>query len=378
MTNITAQLGAETLVNQSTSYDDETAPVFASNSSQGVPTQAVAVDGSGDYAVVWTRIGGPNENQALDPYWQNDGDIYMRFFNRNNQPLTGDVLVDAPSLLASGENAIGNQYDASVAMDLAGDFVVVWQSQQASESRCAGRRRSGSTAYYDIYGQRFNAEGQPVGINFQINTQTNTNSYHPVVAMDEFGDFTVAWATQGQPYSYYSDIHARQYDFNGNQLTADSFGGQEFSVNQEAIFPVSRRRSRRRLGFDEIDPTIAMDYNGDFVVAWDEGTAELGGILVNSLRFSTGFSTRLPSRPHTNDTVAEVGSAAFISDPSHTNHYGSAVTTATDQAQFTARNPHVAMDSAGNFIVAWESYEDDDYSPQGTLFDELRRLLSPI
>src|SRR5262249_14175194 len=53
-----------------------------------------------------------------------------------------------------------DQLAPAVAMDAAGNFVVVWQSNNQ------GPTGSG----YDIYGQRYNAAGSAVGNEFRVNT----------------------------------------------------------------------------------------------------------------------------------------------------------------------------------------------------------------
>jgi hypothetical protein len=76
-----------------------------------------------------------------------------------------------------------DQHFPDVAMDAADNFVVVWRS----EGQDNGAR--------GIYAQRFNADGDRVGEEFQINNGTvagRTND-GPSVDMDSSGNFVVAW-----------------------------------------------------------------------------------------------------------------------------------------------------------------------------------------
>ncbi len=102
----------------------------------------------------------------------------MRLFDRSNNPLTGDVLVNTYDA--------GNQHDAAVAMDGDGDFVVVWVSDTQDPDGSAG-----------IYGQRFNSVGAKVGGEFRVNTNYTNNQGEVDVAMNKFGQFVVVWATDG-------------------------------------------------------------------------------------------------------------------------------------------------------------------------------------
>ena len=80
-------------------------------------------------------------------------------------------------------------------MDQDGDFVVVWSSNGASG---AGADDWG----YSVQGQRYASSGAVVGAQFQVNTYTTSNQSWPSVAMDQVGDFVVAWQSNGQDGSY--------------------------------------------------------------------------------------------------------------------------------------------------------------------------------
>ena len=53
--------------------------------------------------------------------------------------------------------------------------------------------------------------------------------------MDSFGNFVVVWATSGQSFSYFNDIHGQIYDSDGKRV------GSEFRVNSQNI-PGNQRR----------------------------------------------------------------------------------------------------------------------------------------
>ena len=74
----------------------------------------------------------------------------------------------------------------SVAMDSAGNFVVVWES--------FGQDGSGS----GVYAQRYNAAGVAQGSEFLVNTYTTGYQQYPSVAMDGSGNFVVTWQSSGQ------------------------------------------------------------------------------------------------------------------------------------------------------------------------------------
>src|SRR5438128_2056572 len=82
----------------------------------------------------------------------------------------------------------GYQRYPAVTGDGAGNFVVVWESGGSAGSDTDG---------YSIQGQRYDSAGTPVGGQFQVNTYTTGDQYHPTVAGDGAGNFVVVWDSKG-------------------------------------------------------------------------------------------------------------------------------------------------------------------------------------
>src|ERR1700682_4774740 len=103
----------------------------------------------------------------------------------------------SPSVVPVGSEYRVNTYTTNtqsaptVAMDQAGDYVAAWQSY-GQEGGFGFGYGSG------IYAQRYNSAGQPQGGEFHVNTYTTSDQYFPVVAMDQAGDFVVAWESKNQ------------------------------------------------------------------------------------------------------------------------------------------------------------------------------------
>ncbi|HVX14224.1 MAG TPA: DUF4214 domain-containing protein [Pirellulales bacterium] len=245
----------------------------------------------------------------------------------------------------------GNQYLPKVAMDAAGDYVVAWDSYAQDGSG------------YGVYAQRYNAAGIAEGGEFRVNTTTAHNQSFPTVAMDSAGDFVIAWASYEQDGSGYG-IYAQRYN------SAGVAEGGEFRVNTTTAG-------------DESFPTIGMDSAGDFVIAWDSdqggstygiyaqrynaaGVAEGGEFRVNTY---TANNTTFP-------TVAVDSAGDFVIAWSALGEDGSGYgiyaqrynATGTAQGSEFRVNTHttgdqiyptVGMDSAGDFVVGWESDGQD-------------------
>lgn len=72
---------------------------------------------------------------------------------------------------------------------------------------------------YGVYAQRFDAVGQKTGGEFRVNTYTAGGQDYPSVAMDDAGNFTIAWVSAQDAKNGGEGIYAKRYDAAGNVLT---------------------------------------------------------------------------------------------------------------------------------------------------------------
>ena len=160
---------------------------------QGVP--AVAMEPGGGFVVVW---------HSRDQDGSGNG-IFGRLFDPSGTPVDGEFQVNTYTT--------NSQSGGRVAMDATGNFVVVWQSRGQYE-----------TFGYNIIGRRFTADGTPLGGEFQVNTFTTDYQWYPDVDMDSTGNFVVAWSSYTQDGDGLGAF-GRRFDAGGNPL------GGEFQVN---------------------------------------------------------------------------------------------------------------------------------------------------
>ncbi|MEM8556795.1 MAG: T9SS type A sorting domain-containing protein [Bacteroidota bacterium] len=254
---------------------------------QGRPS--VAVDADGDFVISWSSL-------------YQDGHDYGIYAQR----YASDGVPQGPEFLVNTVTP-GRQRFSSVGVDADGDFVIAWQSL----------RRDGSS--FGVAAQRYTV---PVvsslseiaaGCEFQVNTFTSRRQEHPAVAIDGDGDFIITWQSERQDNPDASgSVHAQRYASDGKPV------GPEFLVNTETLR-------------DQQDPAVAMDADGDFVIAWRSSNQD-------------GSSEGIYAQRYTSDGI-----------PAGTEFR---VNTETSEAQF---DPSVAMDADGDFIVAWTSlYQDGD------------------
>lgn len=205
-----------------------------------------------------------------------------------------------------------DQNEPAVARNDTGEYVVVWTTYGVSGD---------SFAEGNIVAQRFDATGVKLGSEFVVNTYRDGHQSKPDVAMDDFGNFIVTWQGEGEIDD--SGVFARRFDASGNPL------GEEFRVNEF------------RKG-DQHTARVAMDRDGDAVVTF------------------SSFSFDLPE-DHQAVYARQFPVFGDPSDEFRVNQW-------LPGAQ---RDSDVAMDDDGNFVVVWNSDNQDEnsWSVIGRMYD---------
>jgi hypothetical protein len=239
---------------------------------------SVAMDASGDFVVAWHS---PQDGSGAG--------VYARRYNAAGVAQGGEIAVNTYTT--------GFQQNPSVAMDASGGFVIAWESADQDGSA------------FGVYARGFSAAGVPQAGEIPVNTYTTSNQARGSVAMDDSGDFVVAWESREQDGSSYG-VYARRFDSSGVPQ------GGEIAVNSFTTGP-------------QFYPSVAMDATGDFVVAW---TSDYQNGDVYARRFD----------------AAGVPQGGEFAVNTYTTIY--------------QRAPLVAMDASGDFVVAWQSLNQDGSS----------------
>jgi len=310
---------------------------------------AVAMDGQGAFVVVWDSYGQDGDS----------GGIFGQRFNAAGEPLGGEFQVNTTTS--------GNQANPSVAMDVAGNFVVVWQGPSLNDE--------------DIFAQRFDPNGRPLGIEFQVNSYTDLQQLYPRVAMNAGGQFVVVWESQNIPQDpNKTSICGQLYDASGSKI------GPEFTINSQ---PATYRY-----------PDVAMNSDGNFAVVWmkeasknsvmarlynADGSAATEPFAVNTISFNS----------ITQPSIAMDGSGHFVvtwdGDPNrasdddiHARLYKPDGTPMGDQfivnttRTSAQHNPRVAMNSTGGFVIVWNSQIGPETSERDIFGQRFDSSGSPI
>ncbi len=292
--------------------------------------------------------------------WQSKGQdhlnkfgVYAQLFDANGVAQGGEFLVNTTT--------VNDQNAPSVAMDDSGNFVIAWESTGQDDPD--GKK--------GVYAQLFDANGVAQGGEFLVNTATDDNQLAPSVAMDDIGNFVIAWQSKGQDgLPSKEGVYAQRYNASGVAQ------GGEFLVNTTT-------------DDNQLAPSVAMDDGGNFVIAWQSksqdgqsgksgvyaqrynasGVAQGGEFLVNT---TTADDQNLPTVAmadggnfviaweSTNQDSADnkKGVYAQLYDASGVAQGGEFLvnTTTADHQQA----PSVAMDADGDFVIAWESTGQDN------------------
>jgi hypothetical protein len=238
----------------------------------------VATSGLPGFVVVWTSVQDGSSSG-----------IYGQRYDRDGLAIGSEFRVNT--------HTTGYQGRPAVAMDAGGGVIVVWTSNNQDGDSDG------------VFGQRYDAAGQAVGTEFQVNTYTSVDQLTPAVAVDPGGRFVVVWGSTHQDGSGLG-IYGQRYDATGQTV------GAEFRVNTYTTAY-------------QFDPAVAMAAAGSFVVAWVSNGQDGDGYGIFGQRYDQD------GQP--------LGSEFRV------NTY-----TTSDEAAVA-----VTMDAVGNFVVVWQSSIQD-------------------
>ena len=238
-------------------------------------TPAVVADLSGETIAVWASHGQDGSGWG----------IYGRKFDANGNPITNEFLVT--------QTVSGDQTQPAIAIDGDGNFTVAWTSNQ-----------SGTPA---VYARLFNADTTAATGEITVASSLNGDQ-DPSVGMDSSGDFVVAYDGGGPSAS--QGIFAQRYSIGAIAIGAPTL------VNNASASP-------------QLSPSIAMDPQGDYTIAWTDTTGSFSQIKAQQF------------------AANGTGSGQFL------------VGTGGSDSESQAR---VGMDDGGNTVIVWSS----DFASSGT------------
>ena len=148
----------------------------ATTGDQKEPAMAIAVDGS--FVVVWEGVDADAKG------------VFARRYDSGGVAQGGEFQVNSTTT--------GDQKLPDVAMDVDGDFVVVWEGVDADLK--------------GVFAQRYDSDGVAQGGESQVNTTTTGEQKEPAVAIAADGSFVVVWEGVDADKA---GVSAQRYDSDG-------------------------------------------------------------------------------------------------------------------------------------------------------------------
>jgi hypothetical protein len=304
---------------------------------------AVAGSNSGAFLAVWRGA------SASDP-----NGVSGRFFSATGTPLGTDVLAN--------KDLTQDQYDPAVASDAQGNYIVVWSEVVNGNS--------------EIKGRRYQPNGTPLGPAFKVNqdqagTPTVPADFNPTVAATKDG-FIVAWMsilpagnsfpgttpqvlarklnTTGTPVGTQVKISTGLVNGDRPDVCVDTTGRPVVVWTSVDGFPLFEA-NHKGVSLRRLTPTGApLDPAETVVAAPTAGSVRPAVSCGGGSTFVVVWHSDQPPAAERTDIVGQrfsrlgrkVGAAFRIN------------TTVTKEE----RNPSVAFDPKGNFVVVWQAYLD--------------------
>ncbi len=189
----------------------------------------------------------------------------------------------------------GNQDEPEVAYSIYGNTLFAWNDREGNDGQGMG-----------IFGRVYNSAGVPLGPEFQVNASGTASQWRPLIAPTPSGGFCVAWSGDWDGDSFF-----RLFDSTGVPVSGDV---QANSFQDNA----------------QVDAAPAVNNAGTIFVAFIDFASHGGVGTLFNLWGRTFSSTGVPNQP-----------SEFP------------ITTITGDGH--QRDPRVAADGLGRFIVVWES-----------------------
>lgn len=307
------------------------APQLVNNTIQGNQSRpSLGSDGLGNVIISWqSQTNGGNSYDIMYKAGTFDGTKSLSLVS--DESMVNTVLE-------------GNQTRPTVAMDSQGNFTIAWQTDQNS-----------AVSGIDIYARygKFDLMSEGMFINendFEITTASG-DQQQPTASMGfnetENGKLIIAWSGPAPipailPLQGGEGEEGGGEDDGGEEESSIVISGTLFAYSSpiSEINPVDADHTYYQLTDpndtiqkDQVEPAVAMNSSGAFVLVWQAEGNEGSG--------SDVFSIRCDSNGDALD------SANIL------------VNTQTKQPQ---RTPAVGIDESGNYLVTWQSQKTDGFS----------------
>lgn len=265
------------------------------------------------------------------------GDIFAQFLKADGTPLDTNFRVNDDGI------NVANQYEPEVSGDSSGRFVVAWMDGRGLNSRD-----------WNVFCQRFNSQGQRLGANIQV-TIDDSIQWTPDVSCGANGAFVITW-DDGRSDNW--DVYAQRYDANGNPL------GQNFLVNDDVGGTDQYGSGVAVNGYGEFTVVWTDRRDGEddaYARRYDADGNPLGASFrLNDVSSGLQVNPAVEARPDGGywTAWADARSGDFDIYCQRLDRYGNKVGANfrinDDHGSALQRCSSIAMDASGTICVAWE------------------------
>ncbi|MBI9038747.1 MAG: hypothetical protein JEY97_11490, partial [Bacteroidales bacterium] len=348
---------------------------------------SVAVDPNLNFVIAW-----------LDKRNGGQWDVYAQRFSSDGTALGNNFRVN-------DDVGAADQEHPTVSIDSSGNFVIAWSDERNGD--------------WDIYGQRFSHDGTPLGNNFRINDDiTNEVQYWPVNSCHKNGDFIVSWSDKRYNDDY--DIYLQRFLADGtaigdNEKVNDDIGVElqlrpDITIKENGDFIIAWEDERNgdrdiylqrylsdgsTLGnnfniedttnTDQRNPSIGNDLLGNFVVCWEDlrvsffeiyaqrfsyDAIPIGDNIIVStdtgVMYQYQYNSEITVSKNGNFTIAwedhrtgfngDIYAQSFLNDG---NRIDDNFMVNDDVGSENQVSPSIAKDSSDNFIITWIDFRNN-------------------
>ncbi len=285
------------------------------------------------------------------------GDIFAQFLNPDGTPMGANFRVND-----DGVN-VGNQYEPDVSGDSSGRFVVAWMDGRSGD--------------WNVFCQRLNSQGQILGQNIQVTTDA-ADQWSADVSCGVNGDFVVTWDdarngnwdVYGQRYAADGTPNGQNFKVNDDGGSADQTGSG-VAVNKHGEFIVVW--SDHRSGEDEV---YARRYDA-------AGTPQGASFRLNDVSTGSQSGPSIEARPDGGYWAAWAD--ARSGDPDifcqrldrNGNKVGANFRINDDRGSALQRCSSIGMDRQGLICIAWEDERNGGSDIYRCVTDAAGNLLGP-
>lgn len=249
-------------------------------------------------------------------YIEVDPDDYSQnYYQKDSKTVYIQSVVETSKEFRVNTSTTNAQRNPDVAMDLDGNFVIVWDSEGQTISYFNG-----------VYMQRYDKNGKAVSAETRVDTEVTGASTNPSVAADDNGQFVVTWEYTNNPlmdiqfpyytfYNHYFNYYYEEDFYYMSEIHASVYNTiypstEEFGLIQEEFVVGGTNVNNGDRDYGGKDPQAGWSDTGDFIISWTgletdtDSTGEISsGVYAEQYKVKI---TEVPVEQEDNGTDANV------------------------------------------------------------------------